>query len=231
MKGYRRLISVSSVGFIFIILIIGLFLKENRSEPAQALATPLATFTVTNTNDSGPGSLRQAILDANRNRDPDMIVFNIPGGSVQTIRLRSPLPTITDPVTIDATTQPGFSGTPIIELDGGIARSGASGLAVTAGGAPSGFVITAGNSVVKGLAIGNFNGHAISLQQRGNNMVMNNYLGTDANCDENRGNAGEGLNILNSNNNMSMGNTIVFNGDGGSVINSNGNVIQDNNLG
>jgi RHS repeat-associated protein len=231
MKSYRRLVSVSSVGFILVILIIGLFLKETQSEPTQAVAGPLATFTVTNTNDSGAGSLRQAILDANRRRGADMIVFNIGGGGVQTIRLRSPLPTITDPVTIDATTQPSFSGTPIIELDGGLARSGASGLAVTAGGVRNGLTITAGNSVVKGLAIGNFNGHAISLQQRGSNTIMNNFLGTDANCDQNRGNSGEGVNILNSPGNTIMGNTIVFNGDGGSVINSNGNFFRDNNLG
>jgi len=198
--------------------------KENQSEPAQAVAASLATFTVTNTNDSGASSLRQAIVDANRNRGADMIVFNIGGGGVQTIRPRSPLPTITDPVTIDATTQPGKTGASInivageipirIELDGSNAGRGAHG-----------FVITGGNSVVKGLAIGNFNGHAISLQQRGGNMIMNNFLGTDASCDENRGNGGEGTNIQNSSNNTIMGNTIVFNADGGSVINSNGNVI------
>jgi RHS repeat-associated protein len=50
-------------------------------------------------------------------------------------------------------------------------------------------------------------------------------------CDQNRGNGGEGVNIVNSNGNTIMGNFIVFNGDGGSVINSNGNVIQDNNIG
>jgi uncharacterized protein (TIGR03437 family) len=194
---------------------------NNSGNRAQVLFAQPARSTVTNTNDSGPGSLRQAILDANSNPGPDMIMFNIGGGGVQTIRPGSALPIITDPVTIDGTTQPGNTGgTPNIELDGSNAGQGANGLA-----------ITAGSSVVKGLAIGNFNGHAISLQQRGNNMIMNNYLGTNANCDQNRGNGGEGLNILNSPNNLVMGNTIVFNGDGGSIINSNGNVLQDNNLG
>ena len=37
------------------------------------------TFVVTNTNDSGPGSLRQAILDANAGRGSDVIAFDIPG--------------------------------------------------------------------------------------------------------------------------------------------------------
>ena len=37
-----------------------------------------ATYTVTNTNNSGAGSLRQAILDANGTAQPDTIIFNIP---------------------------------------------------------------------------------------------------------------------------------------------------------
>jgi hypothetical protein len=40
---------------------------EDRSLPS--------TFMVTNTLDSGPGSLRQAVLDANGNAGADTIVF------------------------------------------------------------------------------------------------------------------------------------------------------------
>lgn len=195
-------------------------LTSSRTDLSLASISPAATFTVTNTNDSGGGSLRQAILDSNQNPGPDTIDFNAGGVGAQTITVNSPLPAITDPVTLDGTTQPGFAGAPIIELDGANAGSGANGL-----------VINAGSSVVKGLAIGNFNGHAISLQQRGDNMIMGNHLGTDASGTQNRGNTGEGVNIQNSDVNMIIGNTIVFNGDGGSVINSSENVIQDNNLG
>src|SRR5262249_29821477 len=67
-------------------------------------------FLVTNTNDSGTGSLRQAILDANATTNlaggPDVIQFNISGSGVQTISPSSQLPTITDPVLIDGYTQP-----------------------------------------------------------------------------------------------------------------------------
>ena len=68
-----------------------------------------ATFTVTNPNDSGAGSLRQAILDANANAGDDTISFNILGSGVQTIAPASALPAITESVTIDGNTQPGAS--------------------------------------------------------------------------------------------------------------------------
>ncbi|MFQ5607639.1 MAG: hypothetical protein ACE5GA_06810, partial [Candidatus Zixiibacteriota bacterium] len=68
-----------------------------------------ATYTVVNTTDAGSGSLRQAIADANANPGSDLIHFNIPGGGVHTIQPLTPLPTITDPVTIDGYTQAGAS--------------------------------------------------------------------------------------------------------------------------
>ena len=76
-----------------------------------------ATFTVTTADDDGPGTLRQAILDANVDTDPDMIVFSI-GSGAQTIVPASALPIVTSPVTFDGTTQPGFAGAPLIEIDG-----------------------------------------------------------------------------------------------------------------
>ena len=75
------------------------------------------TFTVNNTNDWFFGSLRWAIEDANKNPGHDTIRFAI-GSGPKTIRLNSELPQITDPVTIDGWSQPGWSGNPIIELDG-----------------------------------------------------------------------------------------------------------------
>ena len=64
----------------------------------QASAVASTTFTVTSTDDSGAGTLRQAILDANGNAGADIIAFNIPGPGVHTINPATPLPTITDPV-------------------------------------------------------------------------------------------------------------------------------------
>jgi hypothetical protein len=63
----------------------------------------LATFVVSNTEDSGEGSLRQAILNSNTSPDRDTIDFFMEGLS-RTIELKSALPYVTDPVTIDGTT-------------------------------------------------------------------------------------------------------------------------------
>src|SRR5438874_12004340 len=60
------------------------------------------TFTVTNTNDSGSGSLRQAITDANNAAGADTIDFNIPGPGQKTITITSAdLPGISETVTIN----------------------------------------------------------------------------------------------------------------------------------
>ncbi|MEK6285861.1 MAG: HYR domain-containing protein [Acidobacteriota bacterium] len=131
-----------------------------------------AAFPVTNTNDSGAGSLRQAIINANANAGLDTITFAI-GSGPQTITPLSPLPTITDAVVIDGTTQPGFAGTPIIEINGSSA------------GQSDGVTITAGNSAVRGLVINRFqdipnlSGRLIQLITNGNNIVEGNFLGTN----------------------------------------------------
>ena len=77
------------------------------------------SFVVTTTADSGPGTLRQAILDSNTAAGgSNTIEFAIPGTGAQTIALSSPLPLITTSVLIDGTTQPGYAGTPLIALGG-----------------------------------------------------------------------------------------------------------------
>src|SRR5580658_8356842 len=88
-----------------------------------------ATFTLSNNNPSGPGSLQQAILDANANPGPDTIAFNLPAGS-RLIAPTSPLPTITDPVTIDGTTQPGYAGAPLVQVSGASIGSNANGFVI-----------------------------------------------------------------------------------------------------
>ncbi|HEV3257247.1 MAG TPA: hypothetical protein VG013_10235, partial [Gemmataceae bacterium] len=66
----------------------------------------LSTYLVTNTNNAGAGSLRQAIINTNLDTGGDTIAFNIPGSGVHTIKPTSALPAITEAVVIDGTTQP-----------------------------------------------------------------------------------------------------------------------------
>src|SRR5687768_17008647 len=86
---------------------------------AFAATAPAADFTVSNTSDTGSGSLRQAIVDANGTPGADRIVFNIVPGGSQTITLASGLPSVNEQTEIDGTTQPGWFGPPLIELSGG----------------------------------------------------------------------------------------------------------------
>jgi hypothetical protein len=127
-----------------------------------------STFMVTVPDDSGPGSLCQAILDNNGTPGLNTIAFDIAPGGVQTIQPASALPTITNPVVIDGTTQPGYAGTPLIELNGDDAGTPVNGLR-----------ISAGDSTVTGLVINGFSEDGIFFQTNGNNILTGNYIGTD----------------------------------------------------
>ena len=126
-----------------------------------------AELCVTNTNDAGAGSLRQAILNANAAPGADVISFAIPGAGVHTITPATALPVVTQAVTIDGSTQPGFTGTPLVELSG------------AAAGSVNGLEFNTGDSLVRGLVINRF-GNAIVLGGAGNHRVEGNFLGTNA---------------------------------------------------
>src|SRR5262245_24322462 len=84
-------------------------IRPSRLALLLLAATPLgaATFTVTTTADSGAGSLRDAIAQANAAPGADTIAFNIAGAGGHTIVLASALPAVTDVLTIDGYTQAG----------------------------------------------------------------------------------------------------------------------------
>jgi hypothetical protein len=156
--------------------------------------TLLSTFTVTNTNDTGAGSLRQAILDANKTTAVDTIKFAI-GSGAKTISPKSRLPGISQPALLDATTQPGFSGKPIIELNGSSA-GGVEGLKITGGGV-----------TIKGFVINRFAGSGIFIYKgTGNNKIVGNWIGVDKNGTAAATNSGHGI-ICQSQNNTIGGTT------------------------
>ena len=126
------------------------------------------TFVVTTTADSGPGSLRQAISDANANAGLDTIAFAIPGGGVHTIQPLTALPVVTDPVVIDGRTEPGweFPGPPVVQLLGPGKSPATFDYLIGAG-----LEIDGGRSVVEGLAVGGF-GTGIDLESSGNDIIQ-----------------------------------------------------------
>lgn len=213
-----------------------------------------AVLDVTNTNDSGPGSLRAALETA---RDDDRIEFHIggpvPAGGWFTIRPQSLYPHLKfDRVTIDATTQADTNPFgPDVEIDGSDAELG-----------PGLKFVDAMFTKVHGLAINGFGGNGIVVE-RGNVDVSRNYIGTDPSGTVARpngsngvlfigaqgsiggnvvsGNAGNGVYIFNSNvevagNRIGAGRTTLFaipNGANGIhvetyVTNIDGNVITFN---
>ena len=192
------------------------------------------TFTVTNTDDSGEGSLRQAITNANANPGADTITFNIPASDtgcdsasgVCTISPATNLPTITDTVTIDGYTQPGSHPNTLasgndamlkVELDGsnaGIAN-GLSLLGPDSSGSDS------SNSVIRGLVVNNFHVTGISAAGTGN-TIEGNFVGTDPSGTEKEGNF-DGVRVVGTNNlvggtSPAARNIISGNGENGIVV-------------
>jgi hypothetical protein len=149
---------------------------------AAGASARAATFTVTTSGDSGAGSLRQAMLDANASPGADTIAFNIPGSGVHTLIPETILPAITDPVILDGFTQPGSvpndagPGQPddsvhTIELDCVNGSSDRACITVASGG---------GGSTLRGLVINRCPGDGVLLlDSGGSNSIRGTFIGTD----------------------------------------------------
>ena len=197
-----------------ILAMMASLLVASAARPAHAASN---TFTVTRIDDrpdANPGdgicsfstsgtfcTLRAAIQEANATTDPDTIAFGInAAGGVATISPNSPLPDIITPVTIDGYTQPGAQkntlaqGTnaqPKIELSGANAGS-ADGLEFDS------FLGTrkASGSVVRGLIVNRFSRSGIVVRDLDNVRIEGNFVGTDPSGTLDRGNGGDGVEIL-----------------------------------
>jgi len=204
-----------------------------------AAASEATTFTVTNTNDSGGGSLRAAITAANAGgAGPHTISFSASG----TISPLSALPTLTQPTTI----QPPSINT--ITLSGTSAGAGVNGLTLGVNGC-----------VVKSMIIRNFGGNGIAVNSNGNtiggsgaqrnvisanggagilvtggsNSIFGNRIGTDNNGNLDNGNAGNGITIQSGANTVDS-NIIGGNNAAGVVLSgaaATGNVVKNNFIG
>ncbi len=108
---------------------------------------------MTTTADAGPGSLRQAIINANTTPNgtggPDVISFGIRNVSIPRIALSTPLPAIVQPVSIDGTTQAGYNpavGDPVVHVTGN-GSSNFQGLIIES---------SAPNTLIRGLSLTGF---------------------------------------------------------------------------
>ncbi len=173
----------------------------------------LSTFTVMNANDSGAGSLRQAIVSSNDTPGTtNAIYFDIPGNGVQTIEPLSPLPALTQPVTIDATTQPGYDGQQtLIQIDGSLAGPGAVGLDVTSSASGSSF---------HGLSITDFSGGGMLVDAASNVAIVNDDIGLVQNSvgDFAHGNGVFGVEFEDGANNNGLGNDVISGQAGNGVV-------------
>ena len=196
----------------------------------------LSNFVVTSTADSGTGSLRSALIASNSaTGQTNSISFNIAGTGVQKIALLSALPAITNPVVIDATTISGYATTPLIELDGTNAKTGATGLTIAS---------TATGTTIKGLDLHSFAADGIDVLA--NNVVLSaNFIGTGPFGGGAAPNSGNGVvvrgsndtiggfNIFNSDGTFQImgGNLISGNGGSGVVLAGSGNLVEGNWIG
>ncbi len=186
-------------------------------------ATSIATLLSTPGLD-GVISLREAIIAANNTPNiatPDEIHFDIAGSGPHTIVLASALPTITDPVIIDATTEPDYAGSPVVVLDDGAAVVTALDLTNTSDG-----------SAIRGFAISGFTEGILIEAGADANTIADNYIGTDVTGSVAAGNE-NGIVVEGANNiierNVISGNTA--DGIRTRSATGTGNTIRDNLIG
>jgi uncharacterized repeat protein (TIGR01451 family)/CSLREA domain-containing protein len=180
--------------------------------------------------DDGGGqcTLRAAIEEANATAGSDEIDFDLAGIGVHTIAPASPLPQITDTLTIDGTTQSGFSGTPVIELDG------------TGSGGFVGLDIAAPDTVVRGLVIDRFPFVGMAVEFTTGVVIEGDFIGTDPTGTLDEGNGDSGIRVIGGADNTiggtapGAGNVISGNGAYGVFLTGPaaiGNVVEGNLIG
>jgi parallel beta-helix repeat protein len=164
-------------------------------------------------------SLRDAIKAVNQGKD-DTINFNIPGTGAQVISVNSDLPVLTRKVTIDATTEPGYSTTPVIGLTRG--KNSVKGDALT---------FKAG-ATVKGLAVYGFASWGLVFKGNGN-TASGDYVGVTPSGAA-AGNGYAGIYLFHANNDSITGNTVSNNGhrginvEGSAHVTVSGNTVSNN---
>ncbi len=187
----------------------------------------MADFVVTNLQDSGAGSLRDAIQSANGSPGPNTITFS-PSIADGTITLQSDLPTITTQTAIVAGSSDAVGTAPTIAID----CNGNGGLVFGTGSA---------GSELSGLAIGGAHGNGVMLNDS-SITLNNNYIGLKLDGSA-LANTGDGVYVSSTSSNNNIGynpdalsdvvaNVISNNGGNGISFNgSSGNTVVSNRIG
>ncbi len=180
---------------------------------------------VTNVNDSGAGSLRQAILDANAAAGVDTIRFNIAGNGPHTITPLTGLPSISDSTIVDGYSEQ-FSAENTLALgtdaDLRIVIDGSS------AGAATCLQLTGGTSIVRGLVVNSCGNLGINAISGSGHIIEGNFIGTDVSGTLDRGSSISGVNIATAVSNARVGGLLraqrnLMSGNGGAGITTSGN--------
>ena len=187
-------------------------------------------YIVRNANSSGLDSLRNRINDANGHPGHDTIMFRIPGAAAQTITpLFTPLPTITETVTVDGYSEPGSSA-PAAGANADIK------VAINASNHNVGLDVAADDVTIRGLAIHSAGAAGDAIRINGDdNRVEGNYLGLDETGAAN-GNDSDGVEIAGDGNVVGGAdpedrNVIADNGFGGVSMLGDDNRVRGNTIG
>jgi hypothetical protein len=138
----------------------------------HAASAQAATYTVTTSNDAGPGSLRRALVQSGQQLNADRIEFAIPGAGLHTIVVASDLPPVTQDVTIDGYSQAGSR--PATPTTPAVPR-----IAIDATNAARGLDIGGDRVEVRGLAVHSAQSVGIFVEGR-EIIVAGNHVGTNA---------------------------------------------------
>jgi hypothetical protein len=197
--------------------------RGNTSEfsPCFAAGSSLSpvTFTVVNTSDGGPGSLRDAIMnnDNQASSGANTILFDIPGPGPFTITPAIALPPITETVFIDGYSQPGSAMNTLSNGWNGVVQIIIDSPLIT-----DGLVFTTGGNTVRGLCVTRFTQHGLMFSGGDNNVLQGNLIGISP-AGVNRGNY-TGVTFDQSSGNLvggtapSQRNVIAFNNNGGGLM-------------
>ena len=201
-----------------------------------------ATFTVSNISDSGPGSLRQALLDSNAaTGGTNLIQFSLLGNGLHTISPLSALPTITKPVVLNGYSQPGASVNTLTSGDNAVLAVELNG--ALAGRYVTGLTLAARGITIRGLVIDAFNVVQVSLDgtAASADTLAGNFIGTDPSGTAAPNNTAGGVVIsAGATDNLLGGDTPadrnLISGNGGSKVDltdsgTSGNVVAGNLIG